>query len=342
MQILSVRHALPSAVIDNDDIIRRIEERNRDAEPAALAAATARVRTFLERAGTRKRYMLNGTESAIGLMGKAIAQALERAALPPSDLDFIIYAGVGRGWLEPSTAAAIQREIGAQRAACFDIMEACASWLRAVQVSDAYFKAGIYRKGLIVNCECSLERFCTWDIVGRDNLDHLLAAFTVGEAATATVVAAGDSDLYVTTHSLGQHCDLCMIPLPNAASYLPGYDAQYEPNRFYSVSDRLFETAINKLVEIYRQDPVLGRREHDIAIPHAAGTTAGDVLRRLMRLPEERWYCTHSRYGNTVAASVPVGISAAMDEGRIGPGTRLLAVVGSAGISVGFMSLTMA
>ena len=153
------------------------------------------------------------------------SQALAAANVKAADLDFIIYAGVSRGWLEPSMASLVQREIAAGKAACFDVMEACASWIRAMQVARAFFVSGTYRLGMIVNCECAKAQPGAWDIDNGDDLERSLAAYTIGEAATATVVAGNqDSDLYITMKSYGEHYDLCMIPFANAGSFLHAFD----------------------------------------------------------------------------------------------------------------------
>ena len=343
MKILSVRHAVPSSILSNEDIVARIIAASGPSLSAdALSAMVARVRQFLDRVGTRTRHATDGREAAIDILRQAVDRALAAARITPADLDFIIYAGVNRGWLEPSSAALVQREYAATNAVCFDIMEACASWLRAIQVAQAFFHSGTYRLGMIVNCECALEHLATYDLATAKDPEAAFAGFTIGEAATATIVSKfDDGDLYVTMRSLGEYCDLCMIPLANAGSYLKTYDpAAHPPGRFYSQSKALFQTTIQHLVDAYRGDAVLQQRQHDIYFSHAASAHAGEKTREVLNIPAERWYCTHSRFGNTVAASVPLGMSAAIDDGRLRRGMKALVGVGSAGISIGLASFT--
>lgn len=343
MKILSVRHAVPSTVLTNEDIVGRIVAASGPSLSAdGLAALLARVRQFLDRVGTQTRHATDGREAAVDILRQAVDRALAAAGIAPADLDFIIYAGVNRGWLEPSSAALVQREIAAGNAVCFDIMEACASWLRAIQVAQAFFVSGTYRLGMIVNCECALEHLATYDLATAKDPDGALAGLTIGEAATATLVArSDDGDLYVTMRSFGEYCDLCMIPLANAGSYLKDYDpAVHPPGRFYSQSRALFQTTIEQLVDAYRNDEILKQRRHDIYFSHAASSRAGEKVRQSLNIPPERWYCTHSRFGNTVAASIPLGMSAALDDGHLRRGMRCLVGIGSAGISIGLASFT--
>ena len=343
VKILSVRHAVPSCVVTNDDILQRVEAAsNGSLASEARPRVASRIKDFLNRAGTEQRRTLADGETAIAILRSAVDSALAAADVAPADLDFIIYAGVSRGWLEPSMAALVQREISAKHAACFDILEACASWMRAIQVAQAFFRSGTYRRGMIVNCECAVADYAPFALASEDDLDSSLAGYTIGEAATATIVAAqDDSDYYLTMRSFGEHCDLCMIPFANAGSFMPSFDSGlHSANRFYSNSEKLFKRTINYLWDTYSNDPVLSARRHDIYCSHAASAKAGALARQNLGIAEDRWYCTHARFGNTVAASLPLGLSCAIDDGVLTRGDRILAIVGSAGISVGFLSLT--
>ena len=102
MKILSVRHAVPTTILTNEDMIERIVAANRSIVPAdQLAALVTEVREYLARVGTNTRHAADGHEAAIDVLRGAVQRALDAAKVQPGDLDFIIYAGVNRGWLEP-------------------------------------------------------------------------------------------------------------------------------------------------------------------------------------------------------------------------------------------------
>ena len=341
MQILAVKHSLPSQVVSNEDVINRIIASSREhLDTASLAAVQLGVEDFLEGAGTKVRYTLAPGERAHEVLFAAVTKALSAANTDPNDLDFIIYTGVGRGWLEPSMACAVQSAISAPRAACFDVQEACASWLRAMQIADGFFRAGFFQLGLIVNCECAYANLCPWEIRSLEDLRCSLAAFTIGEAATATVVRAdNNAKVHFVTRSFGEHWHLCMIPLESAASHAPSaLSAIGRPNFFYAESEKLILANLRLLLSHYKGDPLLCETEHDIYFSHAASERAGSIFRREAGIPGARWYCTHARFGNTVSASIPIALSCAIEEGRLKRGDRAMAIVGSAGISIGFMS----
>jgi 3-oxoacyl-[acyl-carrier-protein] synthase-3 len=112
------------------------------------------------------------------------------------------------------------------------------------------------------------------------------------------------------------------------------------PMRFFSLSRELFAVTIKKVVEVFEADPRLRDTEHDIGFGHEASTRATSKIAHRLHLPYERYYGTHSKYGNTVSAAVPLGMSLAFQEAVLKRGQNVLLIVGAAGITVGFASFT--
>jgi 3-oxoacyl-[acyl-carrier-protein] synthase III len=293
---------------------------------------------FMQQAGTRVRYVTSGTEKPIDFVLAAARQALVSSETMPDDIDFVIYTGVGRGWIEPAMATVIQAELKLRRASSFDIIEACAGWLRSLQVAHSLIESKAYRRGLIVNCECGLmsHLHLASDVA---DIENRLASYTVGEAATATVVddRGGNEDFHFRFLSYGEHFNLCMIPLDNISGFsVNGHtDASYLPMKFFTRSKKLMATTIRKLVDEFKADTRLGSLPYDICFTHAPSERAVDIVIQAVGVPEERLFRTHARYGNTVSASVPLAMSLAVEEGRLKRGDRVLVLVGSAGISIG-------
>lgn len=346
MKILAVRHALPSLAVTNDDVLDRIRHASHGhLETAALDGVETEIRSFLARAGTEVRYTLGPGETAHGLMSSAVAQAIATAGVSPRDIDLVIYAGVSRGWLEPSMACAIQDQAGiGDRATCFDVLEACASWIRAMQITSALFQAGSHRLALIVNCECAYAHMAPWTVTSPADLEYTMAAYTVGEAATATVIsaeaAAGKVEFF--GRSYGQHHRLCMIPLDSAENYGtgPADRPATGSNVFFSYAQELVSLNMKYLVDEFRKTKDISGVPCDRYFSHSVSAKAGRLFQRQANIPLEKWYCTHARYGNTVSASIPLALSCALDDGFLQRGHRVLTIVGSAGISIAFMRFT--
>src|SRR5438874_1923002 len=125
MRVAAVEHALPARVVGNEELIQRILERHRShgAEQNGFEPA---VRTFFERTGARERRHRAPGERALDFGVAAARRALEAAGWVPSDVDLLLYVGVGRGCLEPATANVFHSVLGLTRATAFDILDACA------------------------------------------------------------------------------------------------------------------------------------------------------------------------------------------------------------------------
>jgi 3-oxoacyl-[acyl-carrier-protein] synthase III len=343
MRIAAVRHAVPSWRITNDDVLARIRTRNASRWGRDLGVLEQRVKASLEAAGTEVRYALGEKEKAIDFAIRAGREALTAAGMAPADIDFLLYAGVGRGWIEPATSCAVQAELRLVNATSFDVVDACASWLRSLQIAHAYIRNGTYRRGLIVNAECGHYRaYADWTVEHLGELDYRLGAYTIGEAATATIVTdeIPDDDFYFTFRTFGEHVDLCMIPLPNIGDFLPGdVTERHAPGRFFARSRELFQAAMKELQATFEQNRQLNACRYDICFGHEATARMSEAVTRALGV-EAIYFPTHREFGNTVSASVPLGISLALEQQKLRRGNRVLIIVGSAGMSVGFSSFT--
>lgn len=342
MRIAAVRHAVPSRRITNDDVIANLRARRSSEATARVEDFDTRVLQSLAMAGTDVRYALADNEHALDFAVQAGRDALAAAGMDPVDVDFLLYAGVGRGWIEPATAGVVQAELGLTNATGFDVMEACASWLRSLQVAHAYIRSGTYRRGMIVNAECGLYRaYADWQITPGE-LDYRLATYTIGEAATATIITDDipADDFHFNLRTLGQHADLCMIPLGNVADFLPSPPTdRHVPLRFFACSTEIFDVALRNIVSTFQSDRTLQERKYDIAFGHDATARISEaVTRALGVLPI--YFPTHHLYGNTVSASVPLAMSLAIESHRLKRGDQVLIIVGSAGMSIGLASFT--
>jgi 3-oxoacyl-[acyl-carrier-protein] synthase III len=225
MYIASIAYVTPQAHFDNDGAIEMLANRYFGAaDPEAKRALLAKIREVAERCGSRERFLdLDGARGhAMALMETAARSALAESDVSASVIDLIIYYGVARGWLEPSTAAAVQHVIGANRASCFDVLEACAGWPRALEIADALMRAGRYRNALLIGVEAGMRSFGP---LARpiDQIDSSnLASFTMGEAAAATVLMADQANsVRADLRSLGDNYHLCMVTLDNIEPFLP-------------------------------------------------------------------------------------------------------------------------
>ncbi|HVP14073.1 MAG TPA: 3-oxoacyl-[acyl-carrier-protein] synthase III C-terminal domain-containing protein [Terriglobales bacterium] len=338
MKVAAIEHALPSREVGNEELIQRILARaNGGIDPAKRVEFESAVRRFFERTGACTRRHRAPGERAYDFGIAAARGALERAGWAPDDVDLLIYVGVGRGCIEPATAHVFNAGLDLRRAACFDILDACASWLRAFDVARHMLHAGTIRRALILNCEFNFDEYIRWDFRDSGDLARLGAGFTVGEAATATLLEGVDEDEYhVSFRTRSDLHGLCRIPLPNAQQYeaAPETTAQ-PPLGFYSQAYELNASAIAMLERQFWDDPALAGGRYDLAVGHATSVPSRDGVMRRLKLAPAHVLDTFPRYGNTVSASLPLGLSIAAREGTLERGHLVLMIVGSAGVTTG-------
>jgi len=165
---------------------------------------------------------------------------------------------------------------------------------------------------------------------------------TVSEAATATVVEhdAAD-DFHFNLKNFGEYYDLCVLPIDDGKDFLDLLPADgYAPMKLFSSSRALLTTAAQKIIETFNADPILQRWRFDICFGHAASKRAEEGVLERLEIPLERYCGTHAEYGNTVSASVPLGMSVAIEQGRLRRGDRVLIIIAAGGIVVGLASFT--
>ncbi|MFB3061482.1 MAG: 3-oxoacyl-ACP synthase III family protein, partial [Candidatus Binatia bacterium] len=222
MRILNISYALPSQEVSNENLIEEIVEKNRDnLSPEELENVETQMRRFFKMSGTVTRYHRGIGERALDFAVKAGKAALKKSGVKPEDVDLLIYAGVARGWMEPATANLFQSELGLTSATCFDVMDACASWIRSLDITKTFLAQKAYKLVMILNCEFIFREYANFDFKSSDDVENAFSAFTIGEAATATLLASNGSedDSFFSFKTWGDKHGLCKIPLPNADEF---------------------------------------------------------------------------------------------------------------------------
>jgi 3-oxoacyl-[acyl-carrier-protein] synthase III len=340
MKILNISHALPSQEVTNQDLIKEILERCQSRLSLGdLTTLEKRIQRFFRMSGTVTRFHRGKGERAFDFALEAGRKAIEKAGVNPEDVDLLIYAGVGRGWVEPATANLFQSELGLSKATCFDVLDACASWIRSLSIAKTFLNQAVYKLIMILNCEFNFREYANFDLTTLDDLDNSFSAFTIGEAATATLVTRTElDDSEFSFRTWGDKHGLCKIALPNADSYSNNGTNGLKPFRFFTAPGELLSFTMRKLVTHVKETRTIASQTYDLVIGHAVSSTATHTVARMLRLDADRVFETHPRFGNTVSASLPLALSVAEQEGRLRRGMRVLLLMGSAGVTTGICS----
>ncbi len=337
MRYCAIEYALPSKMVTNTEIIQEIISRSaRYLTHKALDLLASKLDELFQRSVTEVRYHRAKNERAIQFGIEAGKKALESANMSPDDIDLLIYVGVGRGCIEPATANVFQKLLRLEKATCFDILDACASWLRAIHVAHSFIKTGMYKRVMILNCEFNFREYVDFEFKSLKDIEFNFPIFTIGEAATATIVGDGgeEDEYYASFRTWGDRHNLCKIPLPHFSEYSDGeLRTEIPPLRFFSYGEKIFRFVFSRLCKHYREDAILNTFKHEIIFSHAASDAMSEKVIQSCNLGEEKGYNTHRRFGNTVSASVPLAMGCALQEGRLRNNTNVLVGFGSAGVS---------
>jgi 3-oxoacyl-[acyl-carrier-protein] synthase III len=342
MKILNISYALPSKVVTNQDIIENALTKSRKHLSAGdLSTLEQRIRKYFKMSGSSIRYHRQKNERAFDFAVKAGKQALAKARIDPKSVDLLIYTGVARGWLEPATANLFQDELGLTNATCFDILDACASWIRSMAVADSFLQQGIYKTVMILTCELSYDEYAELELKSVADLENFFSGYTIGEAATATILTADEpgKKTRFSFKTWGEKHRLCFIPLPNLDEFTPAHLTNgYMPLRFYTKPGELLSFTIKKLVYHFRSLEKNWNKAYDLIVGHAVSVSSTSKVASLLSFDVSRVFETHSRFGNTVSCSLPLGLAAAEEMGKLTRGMDVLLVMGSAGVTTAFCS----
>lgn len=344
MKIASVSCRFPDLVITNDDIYDKIKKYS---EPHLSEREMRLVLTIsknlLKLSGTEKRRLRAEGERAADFVIEAANDALEKASLNPTDIDLLIYAGIGRGWIMPGMSNLFQDELGLINSTCFDIIEACQSWLRALHVSFSFIKNKIYKNIMILNAEFVMHEHADFAIKSVDDLEYRFQEFTIGEAAAATIVTndVNNEEPHFEFKTDASLHPLSKTPLPNIQQFSNKEKCpNLNPLISFAYSDILMNFIKQTMPEIYFNSPEFPNREVDICFCHPSiNPLNGSSIASTIGV-EDKVISTYSEYGNISAASIPVSMNKALELGKIKRGMKMLILVGSAGASYGIAHMT--
>jgi 3-oxoacyl-[acyl-carrier-protein] synthase III len=336
MKIAALAHRVPSRMMTNTDMIEMVDRFNPGISRLRKAAFFRAVHSLYGRLGANTRHFrdLEAGEKATDVILGALDDALSQADMRPDDVELLIYCGVGRGFLEPANAYFYAQARGMQRANCFDVTDACMSWIRALQIANLMLCAVTVRNAVVINGEFHLGIHDNWKIESLDSLEYNFPMFTIGEAATATVLLPSDQEWRFDYDSRPELADLCTIPLPGYAEFVPPSNriGLNGPNKFVSFGRELFGEGIRMLDGLIRRC-IEDCQAHRWYFPHAPARTIYETLLPTAGIPKERIYLNvFPRFGNVVSASIPLGISLALQDGVLERGDSMAFVPVSAGM----------
>lgn len=247
----------------------------------------------------------------------AAGHALAAAGLGAADLDLIIMATCTPDRMIPSGAATVQAKLGAARAAAMDLNAACSGFIFAMSAADQMIRSGSMRRVLVIGA----EKLSYWlDFSNRGT------SVLFGDGAGAVVMEASEEEGGLLAFELGSDGtagDLLCVP----ASGTEGNPARSELPTILMQGPEVFRRAVTAMGDSSArviEKAGLSVGDVDLLIPHQANVRIIDATARRLALDPAKVFVNIASYGNTSAATIPIALSEALEDGRVSPGATLL------------------
>jgi 3-oxoacyl-[acyl-carrier-protein] synthase-3 len=303
---------LPKKIITNNDLSKIIDTSDE---------------WITERTGIRERHIAADGELTSQMATRAARQALERAGLAGAELDLIVLGTTTPDETFPAAATKVQSALGADHAFAFDVQAACSGFIYALAMADNFLRLGQAKNALVIGAE-TFSRLLDW----TDRTTCILfgdgAGAVVLKAAEGAGTTADRGVLSTHLHSDGRQHDLLYAnggPSLNQVAGVVKMEGQ-----------EVFRHAVTRLSSVLQEAldaNGLSVREVDWLVPHQANKRILDSTAKKLGLPPERMVVTVDRHANTSAASIPLALATAADDGRIKQGDLVLMEAMGAGFT---------
>ena len=284
------------------------------------------------RTGIRERRIAGPGETTSTMATIAARKALEEAELSAGDLDLIICATTTPDHLLPATACLIQHNLGADRAAAFDLNSACSGFLYALAVGTQFIQGGGAKRILIVAGEV-LSRFTNWEDRGT--------CILFGDGAGAVVLEATTQTAGVLSTALGSKGDVeQMLSIEAGGSARPA-SAQTVAEKAHFIKMRgneIFKMAVRSMAQSAQEALAkagLSMKDIRAVIPHQANHRILTATRDVMGLSANQMFINIDRFGNTGASSIPIALGEFLQSNPIDAGEHILFVAFGGGLTWG-------
>ena len=320
-KITGLGYYVPENVVTNEDLAKLMDTNDE---------------WIVERTGIHERRHKKLEEDTTTGMGvKAARMAMERASLKAEDIDFVVFATLSPDYYFPGPGVLLQRDLGLKTVGALDIRNQCSGFVYALSVADQFVKTGMYKNILVVGSEVHSTGL---DMTTRGRGVSVIFGDGAGAAIVSRSDVEGEGILSTHLHSEGEHAEeLALIAPgmgkrwitdvirdndPEDTSYYPHMNGQF-----------VFKNAVVRFSEVIMEGleaNQLNVSDIDMLIPHQANLRISQFIQSKFKLTDDQVFNNIQKYGNTTAASIPIALTEALEQGKIKKGDLVvLAAFGS-------------
>ena len=321
-KIIGLGKYVPDNVVTNDDLSKLMDTNDE---------------WIQERTGIKeRRWVEKGSGETTASMGVEAAKiAIERSGLDKDDIDFIVFATLSPDMYFPGPGVQVQHALDIKTVGALDVRNQCSGFIYAMSVADNFIKTGMYKNILVIGSELHSHGM---DVTTRGRGVTVI----FGDGAGAAVLTREEDNskgvLSTHLHSQGEHAEELVLIAPgmgkrwvndiladndpNDVSYYPHMNGQF-----------VFKNAVVRFSEVIMEGLTknnLQVDDIDMLIPHQANLRISQFIQRKFKLSDDQVFNNIQKYGNTTAASIPIALTEAWEQGKIKEGdTVVLAAFGS-------------
>jgi 3-oxoacyl-[acyl-carrier-protein] synthase-3 len=292
-----------------------------------------------KRTGIVERHWVDAATSTSDLAEKAALKAIEKAGIHKESIDMIIFATLSPDHDFPGSGCFLQAKLGLGNIPCFDIRQQCSGFLYGMSLADSFIRNGQYKTILLVGAEVHSKGL---DKTSKGRDVSVLFGDGAGAAIlTRTEVKSKNDSQIFSTHLFadGSHAKELWVAAPGSGF---NNDARFSQSMLdeglhfpYMNGKNVFQHAVKRMAECL----ILGLKQNNFSIDdidlflfHQANLRINQFLAQELKIPEEKIFNTIQKYGNTTAATIPIGMDDAQTAGKLKPGM----LVASAAFGSGF------
>ncbi|HAT64070.1 MAG TPA: 3-oxoacyl-ACP synthase [Flavobacteriaceae bacterium] len=313
---------VPDNIVTNDDLSKMMDTND----------AWIQERTGIK----ERRWVKRGSDDTTATMGvKAARIAIERAGIDKDDIDFIVFATLSPDYYFPGPGVQVQKELDIKTVGALDVRNQCSGFVYALSVADNYIKTGMYKHILVIGSELHSH--------GLDKTTRGRGVSVIfGDGAGAAVVSREEDTskgiLSTHLHSQGEFAEELVVKAPGMGTrWVTDIISENDPNDEsyfpYMNGQFVFKNAVVRFSEVIMQGlekNKLSVSDINMLIPHQANLRIAQFIQRKFKLNDDQVFNNIQKYGNTTAASIPIALTEAWEEGKIKEGDLVvLAAFGS-------------
>ena len=314
-QIAGWGMCVPSKVLTNDDLVK--------------AGLNTSDEWITSRTGIKQRHVVSAGEATSDLALKAAQRALAKANADPREIDLVVVATSTPDHVLPSTASLVQDRLGAFRAGALDVNAACAGFVYALTLATGQIESGRCKQALVIGAD-ALSLYVNW----KDRSTCVL----FGDGAGAVLLRSGEEPGVLATSLGSDGSGAGLLIVPAGGSRHPSTnDSLRNGNHYLSMNGpqvfRFATQIMGRDAERVMAASGIGPDDVDLFVPHQANLRIIETAAKRLKLAPNKVFTNVSEYGNTSAASIPIALCEAIDEGRLKEGDHMVLSSFGAGLA---------